>query len=142
MRSPDDGTQQRVAIILHSGAYDRIAYAISMATVYLAMGCQVQVLVTFGALRRFVAGHLQAIDEETPVALRERFERGLATGGIQPLAQTLADAKKMGLKLYACSNAMASLNIARNELSPDVDGVMGLAAFTGFALEATNTWYI
>lgn len=106
------------------------------------MGCQVQVLVTYEALRRFTPGHLSDLDEATPAALREQIGRGLASGGIQPLEEELANARKLGLKLYACANAMANLNISRSELVEQVDGVMGLAAFLDFALGAAATWYI
>lgn len=132
----------RVAIILHSGGHDRVSYALSMARVTLAMGCQVQVLLTYEALRRFTRGHLADLSEETSASLRERIARGLATGGIQSLEQELADARLLGLRVYACANAMANLNIGHSELVEQVDGVTSLAEFMGFALEAANTWYI
>ncbi len=131
-----------MAIILHSGAYDRVSYALSMARVTLAMGCQVHILLTYEALRRFTRGHLNNMAGETPAVLRERIERGMASGGIQPLEQELAGAKKLGLKVYACANAMANLNISRDELAEQVDGVVGLASFMDFALGAASTWYI
>lgn len=142
MRPPEAAAPPRVAIILHSGAYDRVSYALSMARVALAMGCQVRVLLTHEALRRFTRGHLSDLGEETPAALRQQIQRGLASGGIQPLEQDLADAKRLGLEVYACPNAMANLNISHSELSEQVDGVLGLAAFMDFALGAASTWYV
>lgn len=140
--SPDSHpAQQRVAIILHSGTYDRVSYALAMARVSLAMGCQVYMLLTYDALHRFVRGHLDDLDNELP-AVRERIQHGLATGGLEPLERQLADAKILGLKLFACPNAMAHLNISHTDLVEQVDGIMGLAAFTDFALGAASTWYI
>ena len=127
---------------MHSGSYDRASYALSIALVALASGMEVHMLLTFEGLRRFTKGHLADIGEETSLNVRINIERGLKSGGIQSLEAQLADAKKLGLKLYACVSAMAILNIAQNELNDKVDSIMGLAAFLGFARTANINWYI
>ncbi len=99
-------------------------------------------MLTFDGLRRFTKGHLADIGEETSPNLRTNIERGLESGGIQSLESQLADARKLGLKLYACPNAMAALNIALSELLDEVDNVMGLAAFLELARTAVINWYI
>jgi len=134
--------KERVTIILHSGAYDRASYALSIALVALASGMEVHMLLTFEGLRRFTKGHLADIGEETSPNVRNNIQRGLESGGIQPLDTQLADAKKLGLKLYACPNAMAALNIALSDVLDEVDNVMGLAAFLELARTATINWYI
>lgn len=139
MTEPEKGS---IAIILHSGSYDRVSYALSIATVGLAIGMEAHILLTYGGLRRFVKGHLEDIEEETDSQLRGFISKGLASGGIQSIEHQLEDARKLGLKLYACANAMASLNIARNELMEEVDEVIGLVTFMKFARAATINWYI
>ncbi len=134
--------KERVTIILHSGAYDRTSYALSLALVALASGMEVYILLTFEGLRRFTRGHLTDIGEETSPDVKVSTERGLKSGGIQSLETQVADAKKLGLKLYACAGAMASINIAQNDLLDEVDQVMGLAAFLEFARTAVINWYI
>ncbi len=134
--------KEQVTIILHSGSYDRASYALSIALVALASGMEVHMLLTFEGLRRFTKGHLADIGEETSPNVRTNIERGLESGGIQSLEAQLADAKKLGLKLYACPNAMAALNIALSDLLGEVDNVMGLAAFLEFARKAAINWYI
>jgi peroxiredoxin family protein len=67
---------------------------------------------------------------------------GLESGVIQPLEAQLADAKKLGLKLHACPNAMAALNIGLSDLLDEVDNIMGLAAFLELARIAAINWYI
>jgi len=131
-----------VAIVLHSGSYDRAIYALSLATVALAMGRPVYMLLTYGGLLRFTRGRLEDMDEDTPAAIGEALERGLARGSIVPLAEALANAKRLGLKLYACSNALANLNISRDELVEEVDEVVGLVTFMKFAQGAAINWYI
>lgn len=134
--------KSEITIILHSGAYDRASYALSIALVALASGMDVHMLLTYEGLRRFTKGHLQNVGEETPQNLRPDIERGLRSGGIQTLESQLADAKKLGLKLYACPNAMASLNIAQTDLVDEVDKIVGLATFLEFARSASVNWYI
>lgn len=137
--SPD---KERVTIILHSGSYDRASYALTIALVALASGMEVHILLTFEGLRRFTKGHLADMGEETSPNVRTNIERGLESGGIQSLETQLADAKKLGLKLYACPNAIAALNIALSDLLDEVDNIMGLAAFLGLARTASVNWYI
>ncbi len=142
MASETGRETQRAAIILHGQGYDRVSYALSLASVALAMGMEVHLLATWGGLLRFRRGRLEDLGEETGAESREGLRRGLATGGIRPLGAQLAEAKTLGLRLYACPSAMANLNIARNELAPEVDQVMGLASFLELARGAAMHWYI
>lgn len=132
----------KVAIILHSGAYDRVAYALSIALVSLALGMEVHILLTYGGLKRFTRGHLADLGEETSQDVRASLSRGLKSGGVQSLEAQLADARKLGLKIYACPNAMANMNIARADLVNEVDSIVGLAAFLPLARTASLSWYI
>ena len=134
--------KERVTIILHSSAYDRASYALSISLVALASGMEVHMLLTFEGLRRFTRGHLADIGEETSSNVRTNIERGLESGGIQSLETQLADAKKLGLKLYACPNAMAALNIALSELLDEIGSILGMAAFLQLALTGTIYWYL
>lgn len=134
--------KKRLAIILHSGAYDRAAYALSIALVSLASGMEAHILLTYEGLRRFTKGHLMDVGEETSAVVRVQVKRGLESGGIAPLDAQLADAKKLGLKLYACPSAMAALNITVDDLPGDIDDIMGLAGFLNIARSASVNYYI
>ena len=134
--------KRRVTIILHSGAYDRASYALSIALVSLASDMEVHMMLTFEGLRRFTKGHLGDVGEETSLGVRASIGRGLESGGIQSLEMQLAGAKKLGLKLYACPNAMAVINIPFSDVLDKVDNVMGLAAFLELADTASISWYI
>jgi len=81
-------------------------------------------------------------EEVKVMAKVDSIRRGLASGGTQSLDALLADAKKLGLKIYACPNAMANLNISQKELIGEIDGIMGLSAFLGYARGASVNWYI
>ncbi len=50
--------REMITLILHSGAFDRASYALSIAQVSLASGMEAHMMVTFDGLRRFTKGHL------------------------------------------------------------------------------------
>lgn len=133
---------ERATIILHSGSYDRVSYALSLANIALASEMEVHILLTYGGLRRFTRGHVEDLGEETSPQFRDVVARRLRSKGIESISGLLANARTLGLRLYACPNAMAALNIAHSELAPEVDEVMGLAAFLSFARGASANWYI
>ena len=99
-------------------------------------------LLTHGGLRRFTLGHLEEMGEETAAQSKKDVEFGLMTGALSTLEKQLADAKELGLKLYACVGAMAAFNIRRDELVPEVDEDIGLGTFLELARTAAVNWYI
>ena len=134
--------QKRVTIILNSGAYDRASCALCITQAALASGMEVHMLLTFEGLKRFTKGRLTDTgSRETTAAVQADIEQALETGAMQPLEEQLAEAKKMGLKIYACPNAMAGLDIPLRDLL-EVDEVMGLVAFLGLASAADINWFI
>ncbi len=141
MSAGSEPSVEQIAIILHSGSYDRVSYALSLASICLAMGMEAHILLTYGGLKRFVKGHLEDM-EGTDSDFQVMFQRGIVSGGIRSIEAMLADARKLGLRLYACANAMANMGIARQELAEEVDEVMGLAAFVQIAKNASINWYI
>jgi peroxiredoxin family protein len=133
--------KERITIILHSGAYDRASYALCIAQAALACGIDVHMLLTFEGLRRFTQGHLTQIGEETPSTVKPDLLQGLEMGSIQPLDEQLAELKEMGLKIYACPNALASCRIPLRDII-GLDEPMGLVAFLQLAKGAQSSWYI
>ena len=137
----DSSDIELVTINLHSGSYDRVTNALSLAIISLAMGMEVHILLTYEALRRFTRGHLEDMDW-TSSEFQSVFSHGIASEGITPIETKLVEAKKMGLKLYACPNAMLNMNIAHEDLVEEVDELMGLVAFVSLARTAKINWYI
>ena len=132
---------ERVTINLHSGSYDRVTNALSLAIISLAMGMEVHILITYEALRRFTRGHLEDMDW-TDSDFQLVFKNGIASRGVTPIETKLVEAKNMGLKLHACPNAMLNMNITREDLVEEVDDLMGLVAFVSLARTAKINWYI
>ena len=132
---------KRITIILSSSEYQRVSNALSIALAALSVGLEAYILLTFDSLNRFRKGHLNDMGEETPQRLQPAIQSGICGGPIQPLDEQLAVAREMGLKIYACPNAMATFKIARRELV-EVDEVMGLISFMGIVDGAAANWYI
>lgn len=127
---------------MHSGSFDRASYALSIAQTALAMGMEVHMLFTYGGLRRLVKGQSDIVGDETDKEMLEPVQKGLAKGHIEPFSVSLEEAKKMGLKVYACVSAMANLNVTRDELIKEVDAVVGLASFLELCKNASINLYI
>lgn len=134
--------EDSLAIILHSSSYDRADYVLSIAIVALAMGMNVHMLFTYEGLKRLVKGHTEDLNGSTEEAIRTAIEKGLKNGNIQPLSRRFKEAKRMGLKIYACVNAMAIFNVSKDELVSEVDKPMGLATFLELAKDAAVTLYV
>ncbi len=131
-----------VAIILHSAAYDRASYALTLTLVALATGMEAHMLLTHGGLRRFSKGRLEEIGGETDPQAQKDVNFALMAGAVNSLEQQLADARELGLRLYACTGAMAILNLRPEDLLPEVDEAIGLATFFELARAASVNWYI
>ena len=131
-----------MAIILHSGSYDRASYALTLALVALATGMEAHMLLTHGALRRFTRGHLDEMGDETSPQAKKDCEFGLMTGALSSIEKQLADARELGMKLYSCVGVMAAYNIRKDDLVPEVDEAIGLGTFFEIARTASINWYI
>jgi peroxiredoxin family protein len=131
----------RLCIFLHSGSYDRVYQAISITNVALAMGGEVHIFFSYGALKRLVKGRTDELQAEEP--FRAEMEKNIKRGTIDSISEMLTTAKRFGrVKLYACTASMAVLNIARDELVDLVDCSMGLVSFLELVKGAQHALYI
>ncbi|GMR04548.1 MAG: hypothetical protein BMS9Abin23_0446 [Thermodesulfobacteriota bacterium] len=136
--------KNRLCIFLHSGTYDRVYQAVSISNVTLAMGGEVHIFFSYGALKRLVKGHIDDVSIEGEVAaFSEEIGKNLKRGTLDRISEMLDTAKRFGdIKLYACTASMAILNISRDELSDLVDSSMGLVSFMELVNGADTTLYI
>lgn len=132
---------QRMTIVLHSGSYDRATNTLSMAIVALTVGMEAHILLTYEGLGRFVKGHLED-GQGTDGDLMTMMQQGIESGRFHTIEEKLATAKGMGLKLYACTTACATLGVNKEDLVEEVDEATGLTAFIQIARTAAINWYI
>lgn len=122
--------KRALAVIFHSGSYDRISHGLSIALAALALGREVRFFFTYWALeylRRKGRSALK-LDKEAEEH-RAILEGNIKKGHILKVEELFGQAKAMGAKFYACTNSMGILNIARDELIEEVDKSMGITTF-------------
>jgi peroxiredoxin family protein len=102
-----------MGIIFHSGSYDKVYYGLSIAIAASAIGKDVRCLFSSDALK-----YLKREND-----IEKKIDK------MPDIFELIKDAKKIGVKIYACTNSMALLNIARNELIDEVDKSTGLTTF-------------
>ncbi len=119
-----------LAIIFHSGSYDRIHHGLSLAMAALALGRPARFFFTYWAL-----GYLKRGEESRFLLDSEAkdyqpvLQKGLEKGPMEQVSEMMAQVKTLGGKCYVCTQSMGLLNIARDELAESVDRSMGLTAF-------------
>lgn len=132
----------KVAIIINSASYDRVAYALTIASTSAAVGKEVHVLFTYGAVLRLMKGKADEVGEETDPWIREHVTLGSLTGAIPKISELLNKLNGFGGKVYACVSAMALHNIMEDELTEEVNGVIGITTFLEKAEGASTTLYV
>ncbi len=117
-----------VAVMIASAGASKVATALDLLGAAMAMEMEAHVYFTGDAIVWLRAGAAAA----TPEA------QGLTP---QEVAARLRELKQDGtLGVYACSRAMATHGIARDQLAAEVDMPSGFAYFLSLAAEATMTW--
>ncbi|WP_456478521.1 DsrE family protein [Geoglobus ahangari] len=113
-----------ISIIVHSGEWDRIYHAFSIATTYSAVGEKVNVFLTYWAIDTVVKDRVECGDERKNNVIR----RGIEKGSVKGLEEMVALGKEFGnLEIVVCSGSMELLGYSENDMPPWVDRVGGLA---------------
>jgi peroxiredoxin family protein len=119
-----------LAIIFHSGSYDRLHHGLSIALAALALGREVRCFFTYWALDYLRKNRLSPLVlEEDGGADMEILRRHLKKGDLEGFSEWIQQTKRLGAKIFACTNSMSLLNISRDELTPEVDKSTGLTTF-------------
>jgi peroxiredoxin family protein len=121
--------QTKVAIIINNSSYDRVYYALTIASTSAAHLKDVYVLFTYGAVQRLVKERADEIGDETDAWIRKEIELGIDKGHIGKISEMINLLKGFGGKIYACSAALAFHNLAMNDLVETVDEVTGISSF-------------
>ncbi len=125
-----------LAIIFHSGSFDRLHQGFSVALAALALGRPVRLFFSYWAFRYLKRGEDSYFTLDSEASdYREILQKGLERGHLESVSHLLGQVKTMGAKCYACTHSMGLLNIARDELVEAVDRSMGLTAFLKETME-------
>jgi peroxiredoxin family protein len=124
--------QSPLALVLFSGADDKLTAASVLAAGAAALGRPVHIFLQYWALEAFRADRIMAdhgLSPEAGPAGRAAVDR-LHAAGQGHWADTLRMAKELGgLTIAACSLSMDLLAIEQADLDPLVDEVEGVTAF-------------
>lgn len=129
--------KEGMALIFHSGFYDRVYHGLSIALAALALDREVRCFFTYWALdyvKKDKGTDLQ-LDDEGKIH-EGLIRKSIEDGHILKMKELFSQLKAIGGKVYACSSSMGLLNISRDELIADVDKSMGL---TTFLVETKNS---
>ena len=119
-----------LAVIFHSGSYDRLYHGLSLSLSALALGREVRMFFTYwalGCLRKDAPSSF-SLDREAR-AHQEIIDKNVKAGHMQRLPELFSQAKQLGAKFYACTQSMGLLNISRDELAKEIDKSMGITTF-------------
>ena len=73
----------KVALIVNNSSFDRVSYALTVASTSAAHFKEVHVLFTYGAILRLRKERADDIGEETNVWIREQIKSGIEKGHIK-----------------------------------------------------------
>ena len=121
--------REKVALIVNTASYERVAFALNMALAAAALGRDVYVLFGYSGVIRLKRSFTDRVGEETNGWIEEQIKSAVDKGGVHRISQLLTDLRKLGGKVYACPAAMALHNLIREDLINEVDEVRGTVEF-------------
>ena len=141
VRQPEIGGPDKVTMIIISGEYQRVSYAISIAKVAAALDMEVHMLFTYKGLERLIKGRSDELGNVTDANFLKKIKDALEKDKISKLSEDLVDANKIGVRIYACVTAMSIMNVKDEELIKEVNQVMGLSQFLELS-RGSITYYV
>ena len=146
--------KKKMAIIVHSGTLDKLYPVFMLATAGGAMDVEAHLFFTFWGLDALKKGGLDSA--ELPGVMR--VGTGMMKGRIKdanvgppppphPHWHTTGHHKKKtnelgNIKIYACSTTMELMKVKEEDLIPEVDAIVGAAAFLDIAMDADVQLFI
>lgn len=136
--------KNKMAIIVHSGTMDKLYPVFMLASAGGAMDVEAHLFFTFWGLEALKKGGLE--NAKLPGIMR--VGTGMMKGRIKdakvPTLPALLDmCSDMGtIKIYACSTTMELMKVKKDELIPEVDSIVGAAAFLDIAMDADIQLFI
>lgn len=133
---------EKVAFIVNTAAYDRVAFGLAAALAEASLGKEVCALFAYGGLIRLKKDIIDEIGLETEAWVRQRMKSAVAKGGVARISDSLKDLHELGAKIYACPAAMVVHNVSKEELVDEVDGVRGVVGFLAQEAKDASIIYI
>ena len=114
----------RAILFLQRGSYEPAYQAATLGITAAAMGDEVYFVMSFDALREWVAGSFGEPRGEKEIAESRRAE----TLGLPPPKKLLEEASSLGAKVVVCDTMLKICGFSSADVSGKISEVMGLAA--------------
>ncbi|MPZ15460.1 MAG: hypothetical protein GEU73_13740 [Chloroflexi bacterium] len=119
---------ERIALIVKSDTFEDILLALSLAGIAASAEAEVVMFFTNRAARRLKTGGFADISRTDAVG--EQFIAGAESLGFRDLEAMVRDIKSTGrIRIFLCSRGARIWDIDADSISPEVDSIMGTAAF-------------
>jgi peroxiredoxin family protein len=135
----DDARPDKLSLVLFSGAFDKVHYALAMAAAALAVNTPVTLFFTMGAARALLAEdatgpgwrHLHPTEDCLDALTAEAALTAKGLGGLEEL---LSACTALGAQVMVCEMGLRALGLEFSQLRPDVPVTPGgLVTFLGDA---------
>ncbi len=113
-----------ISIILHSGEWDKIYHAFSIASTYSAIGQKVRIFITYWAIDTVAKGRIDCGEDEK----NKIIQKGIENGKVKGLEEMIKLGKEFGnVEVVVCSGSMELLGYREEDMPEWVDRIGGLA---------------
>jgi peroxiredoxin family protein len=139
-----DISKKKLAMVVQGGTLDKLYCAFIMASTAVAMEMEAHLYFTFWGLNMLVKGEMEKASLPPMYEhLEPRMKKNLKRMKYPTPYEMLKRLKQSGLfKIYACSPSMEMFEVDRKNLIPEVDEIIGAAAFLELAATADITLFI
>ena len=135
----DDARPDKLSLVLFSGSFDKVHYALAMAAAALAVNTPVTLFFTMGAARALLAEDasgpgwraLHPTEDGLDALTADASLIARRLGGFEEL---LSACTALGVQVMVCEMGLRALGLEFSQLRPDVDITpCGLVTFLGDA---------
>ena len=135
---------KKLAIIVHSNTLDKLYPILFLASTGGAMDMEVNLFFTFWGMNAIKKGGLDSAALPGLMRIGTGMMKRKIKNTKVPTLSKLLEMSRMTekVKLYACSTTMELMDISKDELIPEVDGIVGAASFLSIAQDADVQLFI
>jgi len=122
---PAEGAPDKLSLVVFSGAFDRVHYALTMAAAALAVNTPATLFFTMGALRALLPaepgdGGWRGLRHTEDGAAPADADARLVARGLAGFEEMLASCVALGAKVMVCEMGLRAMGLAPGDLRRDV----------------------
>ena len=139
-----ENRKRKLALVVQGGTLDKLYCAFILAKTAITMDMEVHMYFTFWGLNTLVKGAMEKLGlPATYKHLEPQMRQNLARMKYPTPYQMLQQLKQSEhFKIYACSPSMVMFGIAKEDLIPEVEEIVGAATFLDIAADSDVSLFI